>query len=282
MTTDPPSGLDSPPRASQYERDLTLVQVTEAAALAAHAWVGRGDKNSGDPAAVTAMRDALAQLPIDGIVVIGEGEKDQAPMLSKGERVGTGTGPGIDVAVDPVDGTTLPAQGMPNAIAVLAASERGTMFDPSAVVYMDKIVTSRAAGAVVDLDAPVRDNIAAVAGAPGCDPRDVTVCLLHRTRHEGLIRQVHQAGARVRLLADGDVLGAVMAAMDGGPAALTGGGGPTSRRRESQTVPSWTGSTRTRHAPDQQPGSPHGPDHHPPTPERARPLMWSKLLTGVQ
>jgi fructose-1,6-bisphosphatase II len=142
-----PTGWADPtePGASIHERDLTLdlVQVTETAALAAHVWVGRGDKNAGDQAAVAAMRNALSLIPIDGIVVIGEGEKDEAPMLNNGERIGAGFGPAVDVAVDPVDGTPLLAQGMPNAIAVLAASERGTMFDPSAVVYMDKLVTSR-------------------------------------------------------------------------------------------------------------------------------------------
>ena len=194
---------------------LELVRVTEAAALAAARWVGRGDKNGADQAAVDAMRRLVGTVSMKGIVVIGEGEKDEAPMLYNGEEVGDGQGPECDVAVDPVDGTTLTAKGMSNAIAVMAVSERGTMYDASACFYMEKLVCGPEAAGSVDLDAPVAFNIAAVARAKGIAPRDVTVAILERPRHEALVAEVRASGARVKLLSDGDVAGAVMAASEG-------------------------------------------------------------------
>jgi fructose-1,6-bisphosphatase II len=206
---------------------LDLMRVTEAAAMAAGRWAGRGDKEGGDQAAVDAMRQVLAGVPMRGVVVIGEGEKDQTPMLYNGERVGDGKGPEYDVAVDPVDGTTLLADGMPNAIAVLAVSERGTMYDPSAVFYMDKLVTGRAAAGQVDIAAPVADNVRAVARAMGGEPADVTVCVLKRPRHEDLLQAIRATGARVKLLTDGDVAGGVLAALDDSPIDLLLGVGST-------------------------------------------------------
>jgi fructose-1,6-bisphosphatase II len=193
---------------------LDLMRVTEAAAMAAGRWAGRGDKESGDQAAVDAMRELLRSLPMRGVVVIGEGEKDEAPMLYNGEVIGDGTGADYDVAVDPVDGTTLLADGMPNAIAVIAVSDRGTMYDPSAVFYMEKLVTGADAAGAVDIAAPVEDNVRAVARAKGAQPQDVTVCVLKRQRHEDLIRRVRSSGARIKLLSDGDVAGAIAAARD--------------------------------------------------------------------
>jgi len=205
---------------------LELVRVTEAAAMAAGRWVGRGDKNGGDGAAVDAMRTLISTVSMRGVVVIGEGEKDEAPMLFNGEEVGAGEGPECDVAVDPVDGTTLMAKGMPNAIAVLAVAERGTMYDPSAVFYMDKLATGPEAADVVDITVPPRENIARVAKAKGAAREDVTVCILDRPRHEDLVRQVRDAGARIKFISDGDVAGAIMAAREGtGVDLLLGVGG---------------------------------------------------------
>ena len=166
---------------------LDLMRVTEAAALAAGRWAGRGDKEGGDGAAVDAMREVIASVAMRGVVVIGEGEKDEAPMLYNGEEVGDGTGPEYDIAVDPVDGTTLLANGMPNAIAVMAAADRGSMYDPSAVFYMEKLVCAGAVAGEVDIDAPVEHNVRAVARALGGEPADVTVSVLNRPRHEQLI-----------------------------------------------------------------------------------------------
>ncbi|WP_395728407.1 class II fructose-bisphosphatase [Nakamurella sp.] len=194
---------------------LDLMRVTEAAAMAAGRWSGRGDKEGGDQAAVDAMRDVLARVPMRGVVVIGEGEKDEAPMLYNGEQVGDGTGPEFDIAVDPVDGTTLLANGMPNAIAVMAAADRGSMYDPSAVFYMNKLVCSAAVADEVDIDAPAEHNIRAVARALGVGPGDVTVSVQNRPRHEQLIRDVRAAGARVKLFADGDVATAIAAVRPG-------------------------------------------------------------------
>jgi len=194
---------------------LDLMRVTEAAALAAGHWAGRGDKDGGDGAAVDAMRDVLAKVPMRGVVVIGEGEKDQAPMLYNGENVGDGTGPEYDIAVDPVDGTTLLANGMPNAIAVMAAADRGSMYDPRAVFYMDKLVCAAAVAGEVDLDAPVEHNVRAIARALGVTPVDVTVSVQNRPRHEQLIRDVRAAGARVKLFADGDVATSIAAIRPG-------------------------------------------------------------------
>src|SRR5689334_18273172 len=194
---------------------LELVRVTEAAAMAAGRWVGRGDKNGGDGAAVNAMRQLIGTVSMRGVVVIGEGEKDHAPMLYNGERVGDGTGPECDVAVDPIDGTTLMAKGMPNAIAVIAVAERGSMFDPSAVFYMEKIATGPEAADVIDLTAPVRENVARVAKAKGGKPEDVTVVILDRPRHADLVSEVRASGARIKFISDGDVAGAIMAARAG-------------------------------------------------------------------
>jgi fructose-1,6-bisphosphatase II len=191
---------------------MELVRVTEAAALASGKWVGRGMKNEGDGAAVDAMRTMINTVQMDGVVVIGEGEKDEAPMLFNGEHVGTGEGAAIDIAVDPVDGTTLMSQGRPNAISVLAAAERGTMYDPSAVFYMKKIAVGPEAAGVIDISAPVAYNVDAVAKAKGVHPNDVTVVVLDRPRHEQLISEIRAAGAKVRLIGDGDVAGAVHAA----------------------------------------------------------------------
>lgn len=190
---------------------LELVRVTEAAAMAAARWVGRGDKNGADGAAVNAMRQLIGSVSMDGLVVIGEGEKDDAPMLFNGERVGDGNGPQVDVAVDPIDGTTLCAKGMSNAISVLAVSERGSMYDPSAVFYMRKLVTGPEAAHVVDITAPCGDNLHRVAKAKGMAVADLTVCILDRPRHEDLVSEVREAGARIKFISDGDVAGAIMA-----------------------------------------------------------------------
>jgi fructose-1,6-bisphosphatase II len=205
---------------------LELVRVTEAAAMAAGRWVGRGDKNGGDGAAVDAMRALIGTVSMRGVVVIGEGEKDEAPMLYNGEEVGDGTGPLCDVAVDPIDGTTLMAKGMPNSIAVITVAERGAMFDPSAVFYMDKIAAGPEAAEVIDINAPAAENIRRVAKAKHGHPEDVTVCVLDRPRHEQLVREVREAGARIRFISDGDVAGAISAARAGtGVDLLLGVGG---------------------------------------------------------
>ncbi|WP_433871417.1 class II fructose-bisphosphatase [Saccharopolyspora sp. CA-218241] len=191
---------------------MELVRVTEAAAMAAGRWVGRGDKNSGDGAAVDAMRRLIGSVSMRGVVVIGEGEKDEAPMLYNGEEVGNGEGPEVDVAVDPIDGTTLLSKGMPNSLAVLAVAERGTMFDPSAVFYMEKMAVGPEAAGSVDLDAPIAENIRRVARAKRIDVSDVTVCILDRPRHERIVTEVREAGARIQFISDGDVAGAIAAA----------------------------------------------------------------------
>ncbi|MEU6645779.1 class II fructose-bisphosphatase [Saccharomonospora sp. NPDC046836] len=204
----------SPRRAEAPDRNLAmeLVRVTEAAAMAAGRWVGRGDKNGGDGAAVDAMRQLIGTVSMRGVVVIGEGEKDEAPMLYNGEKVGNGDGPDCDVAVDPIDGTTLMSKGMPNALAVLAVTERGAMFDPSAVFYMEKLAVGPEAAGAVDLAAPVSENIRRVAKAKNSGVSDVTVCILDRPRHENLVKEVREAGARIRFISDGDVAGAIAAA----------------------------------------------------------------------
>ena len=216
----------SQPQVPDRNLALELVRVTEAAAMAAGRWVGRGDKNGADGAAVGAMRRLINTVSMDGVVVIGEGEKDQAPMLFNGERVGNGDGPECDVAVDPIDGTTLNAKGMPNAIAVIALAERGAMYDPSAVFYMEKLVTGPEAADTVDITAPVAHNISAVARAKGSKPSEVTVVILDRPRHEDLVRQVRDTGARIKFITDGDVAGAIMAVRpDTGVDLLLGVGG---------------------------------------------------------
>lgn len=194
---------------------LDIARTTEAAALAAARWVGRGDKNGADGAAVDAMRLMFNTVPLDGIVVIGEGEKDEAPMLFNGERVGTGEKPEVDVAVDPIDGTTLTARGQDNAIAVVAVSARGTMFDPGPCVYMEKIAAGPAGGPALDITASLEDNIKAVAKARKLEIQDIAVMILDRPRHEDAIARVRKLGARVRLITDGDVAGAILAAQAG-------------------------------------------------------------------
>ena len=205
---------------------MELVRVTEAAALAAGRWMGRGDKESGDQAAVDAMRLLLGSVSMDGIVIIGEGEKDEAPMLYNGEKVGSGEGPKVDVAVDPIDGTRLLAQGMPNALSVVAVAEAGTMFDPGPIVYMDKIAVGPACAGAIDIEAPVEQNLRAIARARRKDLDDLTIVILERPRHDILIREVRATGARIKLITDGDVAGAIMAAVEGtGVDALMGIGG---------------------------------------------------------
>jgi fructose-1,6-bisphosphatase II len=198
--------------ASDRNLALEMVRVTEAAAMAAARRMGFGDKEGADQAAVDAMRGILGQIPMDGVVVIGEGEKDEAPMLYNGEHIGDGSPPSVDIAVDPVEGTTLTAKGLPNALAVIALSERGTMFDPGPFMYMHKIATGPRAAGVIDLEAPIGENIRRVAKAKGTKPGDVTVSVLDRPRHEQLVREIREAGARIAFLVDGDVAGAIMAA----------------------------------------------------------------------
>ncbi|WP_042376571.1 class II fructose-bisphosphatase [Streptacidiphilus melanogenes] len=210
-----PSSLEVAPEAPDRNLALELVRVTEAAAMAAGRWVGKGEKNGADGAAVRAMRTLVHTVSMNGVVVIGEGEKDEAPMLFNGERIGDGTGAECDVAVDPIDGTTLTAKGMPNALSVLAVADRGTMFDPSAVFYMDKLVAGPEAAGVVDITAPVAHNVQVVARAKGKAPEDVTVVLLDRPRHEKLAQEIREAGARIKFISDGDVAGAVMAVREG-------------------------------------------------------------------
>ena len=191
---------------------LELVRATEAAALAASRHLGRGDKDLVDQAAVDAMRPVLNTISMRGTVVIGEGEKDEAPMLYNGEQVGDGTGPELDFAVDPVDGTTLTAKSLPNALAIVAVAERHTMFDPGPCVYMDKLVVAADLADVVDLAAPIETTLAHVAKARGVGVPELTVCILDRPRHDELVRRVRETGARIKFLLDGDVAGSIMAA----------------------------------------------------------------------
>ncbi len=221
-----PDGLQVAPQSPDRNLALELVRVTEAAAMAAGRWVGRGDKNGADGVAVNAMRVLISTIGMRGTVVIGEGEKDNAPMLYNGEEVGDGTGPECDVAVDPIDGTTLTAKGMTNAVSVLAVAPRGSMYDPSAVFYMEKLVTGPEAADVVDIRASVAENISAVAKAKGKRPEDVKVVLLDRPRHEQLAEEIRETGAMIKFITDGDVAGAIMAARpDTGVDLLLGIGG---------------------------------------------------------
>ncbi len=204
---------------------LELVRVTEAAALAAGRWMGRGDKEAADQAAVDAMRLVLNTVSMAGVVVIGAGEKDEAPMLFNGEEIGAG-GPACDIAVDPIDGTTLTSLGRPNAVSVIAVAERGTMFDPGPCVYMEKIATGADAADAIDIEAPIKDNLENVAKALGEDVDDVTAVILDRDRHADIIRECREAGARIRLIPDGDVAGAIAASWpDSGANVLFGVGG---------------------------------------------------------
>ena len=194
---------------------LELVRVTESAATFAAQWIGRGDKNAADQAAVDAMRLMINTVSMRGVVVIGEGEKDEAPMLYNGEEVGDGTGPEVDVAVDPLEGTRLTALGMPNAISVIAVAERGTMFFPGAALYMDKIAVGPDAADAIDIDATPSENLERVAEAKGVAVNDLTVVVLERDRHDDLIAELRDAGARVNLIRDGDVAPAIAAAQPG-------------------------------------------------------------------
>ncbi len=223
------SGMAQPRRPQAPDRNLALelVRVTEAAAMAAARWMGRGDKEGADGAAVDAMRVVLDSVPMAGVVVIGEGEKDDAPMLYNGEEVGDGTPPLTDVAVDPIDGTTLTALGRGGALSVIAVSERGTMFNPGPIVYMEKLAVGPESAGHVSLERSAADNLRAVAAAKGESVRDITAVILDRPRHEELIREVREAGGRVRLIPDGDVAGAISTAWVGAGADILIGIGGT-------------------------------------------------------
>jgi fructose-1,6-bisphosphatase II len=214
------------PSAPDRNLALELVRVTEAAALAAAHWMGRGDKEAADQAAVDAMRLMMDSVSMSGTVVIGEGEKDQAPMLYNGEAIGNGEAPIVDVAVDPIDGTTLTAKGQNGALSVVAVAERGTMFDPGPCFYMEKIVVGEDAAEAVDIDAPVAENLERVAKKKKGSVADLTVVILDRPRHDQLVKEVREAGARIRFIPDGDVAGAISAAReDTGTDLLMGIGG---------------------------------------------------------
>jgi fructose-1,6-bisphosphatase II len=207
---------------------MELVRTTEAAALAASRWVGRGDKDGADGAAVDAMRVVLGTVSMDGIVVIGEGEKDEAPMLYNGERIGTGEPPETDIAVDPVEGTTLTSLGQGGATSIIAVSDRGTMFDPGPIFYMDKIAVGPEAKGAIDINSSVTENLRAVAKAKGESVRDLTAVILNRPRHDDLIAEVREAGARIRLIEHGDAPAAIATAWwDSGVDILFGIGGCT-------------------------------------------------------
>jgi fructose-1,6-bisphosphatase II len=221
--------LSPDPTRQRPDRNLALelVRVTEAAALSAARLVGMGDKEAADQAAVDAMRYVLDSVQMDGVVVIGEGEKDEAPMLYNGEHIGDGSPPEVDIAVDPLDGTRLTALGMPNAVAVIALAERGTMFDPGPCVYMEKIAGGREVADLLDLDRPLAETVRLVAERKDSDVRDVMVATLDRPRHEEGIKAIREAGARVRLITDGDVAGALLAVMEDTPIDLLWGIGGT-------------------------------------------------------
>jgi fructose-1,6-bisphosphatase II len=219
--------VESPENRPDRNLALELVRVTEAAALAAARMVGRGDKEGADQAAVDAMRYVLHSVSMDGVVVIGEGEKDEAPMLYNGEQIGDGTPPEVDVAVDPLEGTRLTALGMPNAIAVIALAERGAMFDPGPAVYMEKIAGGPEIADLLDLDRPLPETLRLIAQRKKIDIRDVMVVMLDRERHHEAMAQVRDAGARVRLITDGDVAGAMLAVSEDTPVDLLWGIGGT-------------------------------------------------------
>ncbi|WP_163097936.1 class II fructose-bisphosphatase [Acidithiobacillus ferrianus] len=204
---------------------LSLLPVTESAARAASGWIGRGEKELGDGAAVDAMRAAIAEVPMRGVVIIGEGEKDEAPMLYNGEVVGSGTGPEVEIAVDPVEGTTFLAHGMPGSICVLAAAPKGSMFRPGPAYYMDKLIVPAPARGKIDPAAPVRDKLHDLARALGKEVRELRIFLLKKPRHEAMIREIQAAGAAVRLQTDGDVSGGIMAALGTKVDAMMGIGG---------------------------------------------------------
>ena len=221
--------MNSPEGRARPDRNLALelVRVTEAGALAAARMVGRGDKEGADHAAVDAMRHVLDSVSMDGVVVIGEGEKDEAPMLYNGERIGDGSPPQVDVAVDPLEGTRLTALGMPSAITVIALGERGSMFDPGPCVYMEKLAGGPEIADLLDLDRPLPETLSLVAERKGTDIRDVMVVMLDRERHQDMMREVREAGARVRLILDGDVSAAMLAVSDNSPVDLLWGIGGT-------------------------------------------------------
>jgi len=229
MTLTPDEVAGSAPwSAGGLDRNIAmeLCRVTEAAALAAARWMGRGNKNALDQAAVNAMRDRLKVIQMDGIVVIGEGEKDEAPMLFIGERIGNGQDPKVDVAVDPVDGTTLLSKGLPNAVSVVALANQGTMYYPPGIVYMEKLAVGPAGKGVVSLEMSIEENIDALAAAKGERVDDLTVVVLDRPRHEELINRVRATGARIKLISDGDVAGGIMPSLaDTGVDMLMGVGG---------------------------------------------------------
>jgi fructose-1,6-bisphosphatase II len=229
MTVSRSDSLGDVRAAGRPDRNLALelVRVTEAAALAAARMVGRGDKEGADQAAVDAMRHVLDSVSMDGVVVIGEGEKDKAPMLYNGERIGDGSPPQVDVAVDPLEGTRLTALGMPNAIAVIALAERGAMFSPGPIVYMEKIAGGPEIADLLDLDRPLPETLKLIAQRKGVDIRDVMVVMLDRERHQEAMAQVRGAGARVRLITDGDVAGAMLAVSENTPVDLLWGIGGT-------------------------------------------------------
>lgn len=206
---------------------LELVRVTEAGALSAARLVGMGDKEGADQAAVDAMRAMLDTIDMDGVVVIGEGEKDQAPMLFNGERIGNGRGAEVDVAVDPLEGTRLAARGMPNALSVIALSERSTMFDPGPCVYMEKLAAGTEFADILDLDRPLGETVKLIAKRKDCDVRDVMVIMLDRPRHEAAMKEIRAAGARIRLITDGDVSAVMLAVSSDRPADLLWGIGGT-------------------------------------------------------
>ncbi|TQL47305.1 fructose-1,6-bisphosphatase II [Homoserinimonas aerilata] len=208
MSTETGTMINHPDRNLAME----LVRATEAAAIRAYPWIGHGDKNKADGAAVDAMRKFLGTVDFDGVIVIGEGEKDKAPMLFNGEHVGNGHGPACDIAVDPIDGTSLTAAGRQNAISMIAVSDRGTMLDASSVFYMDKLVTGAAGRGVVDIRKPIGENVRALAKVLGKDVADLRVAVLDRPRHEQLINEIREAGAGTRLMLDGDVAGGINAA----------------------------------------------------------------------
>jgi len=220
---------EDPHAAGKPDRNLALelVRVTEAAALAAARWVGMGEKESADQAAVDAMRLVLDTVRMDGVVVIGEGEKDEAPMLYNGEQIGDGSPPEVDIAVDPLEGTRLTALGFPSALAVIAMSERGTMFNPGPIVYMEKMAGSEEIADLLDLDRPLRETLKLIAQRKSCDIRDVMVVMLDRERHESAVKEIREAGARIRFITDGDVSAALLAVTERTPVDLLWGIGGT-------------------------------------------------------
>ncbi len=240
------------PAAQRPDRNLAmeLVRVTESAALAAARWVGRGDKLGADAAAVDAMRLSLASVQMDGVVVIGEGEKDKAPMLFNGERVGDGKAPMVDVAVDPIDGTTLTAKGLDNALSVIAVSERGSMFDPGPSFYMEKIAVGPDCVGVIDITASATQNLRWIAKAKQTSVRDLTAVILDRPRHAHLIEEVRASGARIRLISDGDVYGAIAVAWpEAGVDVLLGIGGTPEAVISAAALKSMGGELQVRLAP---------------------------------